>query len=65
MLKVFPSDAIFLLVKFKEPKEIYKYLLDKGVVVRERSSAVEGCLRITVGTPDENKKLIDLLNRQS
>jgi len=65
ILKVFPSDANFLLVRFREPKKVYRYLLENGIVVRDRTAAVEGCLRITVGTPEENKILIHLLKRLS
>src|SRR5690606_14642761 len=51
-LKVYPSDANFLLVKFEEPRKIYDYLLEERIIVRDRSNVVlcEGCLRITVGT---------------
>jgi histidinol-phosphate aminotransferase len=58
--KVFPSDANFLLVKVSEPKTIYHYLLEKGIVVRDRSKVelCEGCLRITVGTQQENQELL-------
>jgi histidinol-phosphate aminotransferase len=61
--KVNPSDANFLLVKVSEPVPIYKSLLDKGIVVRDRSRVelCEGCLRITVGTPEENKILLNAL----
>lgn len=61
--EVFPSDANFLLVKVTEPKNIYNYLLQKGIVVRDRSKVelCEGCLRITVGTQDENNELLDQL----
>jgi histidinol-phosphate aminotransferase len=61
--KVFPSDANFLLVKVDEPVELYQYLTTNGIIVRDRSSVTlcEGCLRITVGTPDENKQLINCL----
>lgn len=65
VLKIFPSDANFLLMKFKEPKKVYNYLVEQGVVVRDRSSTVDGCLRITIGTSVENKKLIELLNHLS
>jgi histidinol-phosphate aminotransferase len=60
---VYPSDANFLLVKVKEPRTIYEYLLQKGIVVRDRSKVelCEGCLRITVGTPAENESLIETL----
>lgn len=61
--KIFPSDANFLLVRVDEPAKIYKYLLGKGIVVRDRSKSenCEGCLRITVGTPSENKVLLKAL----
>lgn len=57
---VYPSDANFLLVKMDEPVAVYKKLLEKGIVVRDRSRVelCEGCLRITVGTPEENKTLL-------
>lgn len=62
--KIHPSDANFLLVQVTEPLKIYKFLLGKGIVVRDRSRVelCEGCLRITVGTPDENDKLIQALS---
>ena len=58
--KVYPSDANFLLVKVDEPRKLYNALLNKGLIVRDRSTVAlcEGCLRITVGTPDENEKLL-------
>jgi imidazoleglycerol phosphate dehydratase HisB len=63
VVKVYPSDANFLLVEVTEPDEIYDYLIANGVIVRNRSR-VKGCgksLRITVGTPQENQKLLKLL----
>lgn len=65
VLKVFPSDANFLLVKTTDPKKIYDYLLKNGIVVRNRSnvSLCEGCLRITIGTKDENEKLVEALKQ--
>jgi len=61
--KVYPSDANFLLVKMDDPVIVYKKLLDRGIVVRDRSKVelCEGCLRITVGTPEENKTLLQVL----
>jgi histidinol-phosphate aminotransferase len=46
-----------------EPKRVYAYLLEKGIVVRDRSSVMlcEGCLRITIGTEIENTRLVDAL----
>ncbi|GAB4133621.1 MAG: histidinol-phosphate transaminase [Bacteroidia bacterium] len=61
--KIFPSDANFLLVRVDDAQGIYANLVDKGIIVRDRSKVIlcEGCLRITVGTPDENEKLITAL----
>jgi len=58
--QVYPSDANFLLVKVTNARGIYQYLLDKAIVVRDRSKVelCEGCLRITVGTPAENESLL-------
>lgn len=63
VLEVYPSDANFLLVKTKDPKRIYNFLKDKGIIVRDRSavSLSEGCLRITVGTESENDTLLKAL----
>jgi histidinol-phosphate aminotransferase len=61
--KVYPSDANFLLVKVKDAKKTYDFLLGNAIVVRDRSKVelCEGCLRITVGTKDENRQLIESL----
>jgi histidinol-phosphate aminotransferase len=63
VLKVYPSDANFLLVKVTEARALYEYLLQDGIVVRDRSKVelCEGCLRITVGTERENKELVKAL----
>lgn len=61
--KVYPSDANFILVKTKDANYIYKTLLDKNIIVRNRTKEVlcENCIRITIGTPHENEKLINAL----
>jgi histidinol-phosphate aminotransferase len=61
--KIYPSDANFLLVQVVNARDIYYYLRDKGIVVRDRSKVelCEGCLRITVGTPAENETLLKTL----
>lgn len=61
--KVYPSDANFLLVKTTDSKGIYQHLVDKGIIVRDRSKVelCAGCLRITIGTPEENVQLITTL----
>ncbi|NUO01836.1 MAG: histidinol-phosphate transaminase [Saprospiraceae bacterium] len=61
--RIYPSDANFLLVKVRDANGLYRYLADLGIIVRNRSSVpgCEGCLRITVGTPQENEKLLEAL----
>jgi len=63
--KIYPSEANFLLVKTGEPKKLYDYLSSQQIIVRDRSKAplCEGCLRITIGTKEENKKLIEALKK--
>ena len=60
---VYPSDANFILVKMKDAVAVYNYLSAKGIIVRDRSSVIlcDDCLRITVGTPEENQQLINEL----
>lgn len=62
--EIFPSDANFLLVKVDDAAKRYRQIIDRGVVVRNRSDQelCENCLRITVGTSEENKTLIKILN---
>lgn len=57
------SDANFLLVKFDKAEEIFKFLTERGVIVRNRTKEKHcaGCLRITVGTKEENDRLLGLL----
>ncbi|NOX90866.1 MAG: histidinol-phosphate transaminase [Calditrichaeota bacterium] len=61
--EVFPSDANFILVRFKDAKKIFDYLMEQGIIVRDRSSQIhcENCLRITVGTEQENDRLLSVL----
>jgi len=60
---IYPSDANFLLIKVNEPKKVYNYLAEKGIIIRDRSNVAlcEGCLRITVGTRKENLQLKEAL----
>jgi len=64
ILKVYPSAANFLLIKVGRPQELYNYLLDKGIVIRDRSSLplCSGCLRISVGREKENEMLLSEVN---
>ena len=61
--KVWPSDANFLLVQVDDAKAMYDELLDAQVIVRDRSRVLgcEGCLRITVGTKEENDKVLAVI----
>lgn len=61
--KIYPSDANFVLVKVDDATKRYNQLLEKGVVIRNRTnqSGCDNCLRLTVGTKEENKKLISAL----
>ncbi len=63
--KIFRSDANFVLVRVSDADSLYRWLLDDAIVVRNRSTVelCEGCLRITVGTPEENDALIESMRR--
>ncbi len=65
--KVFPSDANFMLVRFKQAREVFRHLTTRGIIVRDRTSVLHGenCLRITVGTEQENAKVIEALRELS
>lgn len=62
--KVFPSEANFLLVRVKDPSGLYDHLIKDGIIVRNRSTVrgCEGTLRLTVGTPQENERLLRSIN---
>ncbi len=63
VVNVYPSDANFLLVKFDDAKVMYNKLINAEVIVRDRSGVVgcEECLRITIGTPEENNRLLMII----
>ncbi len=65
VLKVYPSDANFLLVKTIKAREVYKRLIEKLIILRDRSNVLlcEDCLRITVGTKDETDSLMLALRK--
>lgn len=67
VLHVFPSDSNQLLVRVRNPKGLFQYLIDQKVITRDRSNVLlcEGCLRISVGTPAENQHLMKEMNRFS
>ncbi len=61
--KVYPSDANFVLIKIDNATALYNALVDRGIIVRNRSKVTlcNDCLRITVGTPAENNALLSAL----
>lgn len=59
----YPSEANFILFSVIESDEVYQGLLKKGVLVRNMSGVVNGCLRVTVGTPEENRMFITALKQ--
>ena len=65
--EVYPTDANFILVKTTDSDAIYKYLIEKGIVARNRNGITlcDNCLRITVGTAEENKQVIAALKNFS
>ena len=62
---IYPTDANFVLVKVPDANAVYHYLVDKSIIVRNRNtvSLCMGCVRITVGTPEENKTLLEELKK--
>ncbi|MFV0391246.1 MAG: histidinol-phosphate transaminase, partial [Paludibacteraceae bacterium] len=63
--RIYPTDANFVLIRVDDANAIYQQLVDKGIIVRNRNnvSLCEGCLRITVGTQEENDTLLDELKK--
>ena len=61
--KIYPTDANFILIKVDDANKRYRQILEKGIVIRNRTNDAlcENCLRITIGTTIENKKLIEVL----
>ncbi len=66
-VKVYPTDANFFLVRVTDANRIYRYLVQQGIIVRNRShiTLCEDCLRITIGTPEENGLLLEALAASS
>lgn len=61
--KIFPSDANFLLVEVTDANRVYNHLVRKKVIIRNRHVQIENCVRITIGTPEENQTLLNELRR--
>lgn len=65
VLKVYPSDANFLLVEFTDADNVYEYLMSKGIIVRNRNSQIKNTIRISIGTPEQNKTVLNILKTWS
>ena len=63
VIQIYPSATNFLLVKVKDANLIYQKLIKQKLIVRNRNTVIENTLRITVGTEEENEKLIELLKK--
>ena len=63
--KVFPSQANFILIRVKDANALYQFLIEKGIVIRNRTTVtlLENCLRISIGTPAENQQLFEVLRK--
>ncbi len=63
VVRTYPTDANFILTQVKDANATYRYLVEQGVIVRNRNSVTfcAGCLRVTVGSPEENDILLDAL----
>ena len=63
--KVYPTEANFFLAKMNDANRIYNYLVDQGIIVRNRTRVqlCQNCLRITIGTKSENSELIAALRQ--
>ena len=65
VMNLYPTDANFVLVKVKDANSTYDYLVNQGIIVRNRNNVALciGCLRITVGKPEENDILLEALKQ--
>jgi histidinol-phosphate aminotransferase len=61
----YPSEANFILFRVRNPEAVYQGLLKKGILVRNMKGVIDGCLRVTVGTPDENRIFLKSLHEVS
>lgn len=59
--KIYLTDANFILIEVENADELYQKLVKKQIIIRNRNSAIPNCVRITIGTPEENQKLINEL----
>lgn len=65
VFKIYPTEANFFLVEFTDADKVYNYLLQRQVITRNRNGVVKNCIRITIGSKKENKKLITALKKMT
>lgn len=63
VIKVYPSDANFLLAEVINANKMYQYLIDQKIITRNRNNIINNCIRISVGTPYENNQLLEALKK--
>lgn len=63
IIKIYPSDANFLLVEVENADEIYQKLIDRKIIIRNRNSVIKNCVRISVGNLEENQQLLIALKQ--
>ncbi len=62
-IQVYPSDANFILFRVRGARAVYRRLLREGILVRDMTQELEDCLRVTVGTEEENRMFVEVLER--
>ena len=62
VVKIYPSDANFFLIEFKDAEKVYQKLLQANIWTSLRHPALNNCLRLSVGKPDENLKVLNVLS---
>ncbi len=63
--KIYPSDANFILAEVENADELYEKLIDRKIIIRNRNSVIRNCVRISVGTSEENNELLNALKEFS
>lgn len=61
--KIYPSDANFILIEVDNANELYKDLVEENIITRNRNKQVKNCIRISIGTPEENDKFISVIKK--
>jgi histidinol-phosphate aminotransferase len=59
----YPSEANFVLFSVQDPDRIYNGLMKRGVLIKNMNRVIRGCLRVTVGTPYENKEFLNAMKK--